>query len=145
MGDIAAFLEAQPGRAQTQATMTTRKLGYDLGRRIQGMPDSNYVYEIEDIISEINRRAHRRIELFPFWKYPIWAGDQAAFKLRDKRGNLHQIMDLEVPEKNFFSPSAGRKKLTSDAISRITGEIERFFSAELTKTQKPVFNFSRRE
>jgi hypothetical protein len=97
------------------------------------MSDSDYVYEIEDIISEINRRTHRSIELFPFWKYPIWANDQAAFKLRDKGANLQQIMDLSVPEKDF-SISAGRKKLNPGAISRMTSQIESFFSAELTKT-----------
>jgi hypothetical protein len=101
------------------------------------MPDSDYVYEVEDIILEINRRTRRSIELFPFWKYPIWAGDHALFKLRDSRADLNQIMDLRVPAKDF-STFSGRNKLNLRAISRITGEIEEFFCSRPTKAEDPL-------
>jgi hypothetical protein len=92
------------------------------------MPDSIYVYEIEDIIADINRRTHRRLELHPFWKYPIWtkAGDYIHFKLRDRSGGVHQIMDIAVAEKDFASV-AGTKKLKDTAVSDITIQIENFF------------------
>jgi hypothetical protein len=92
--------------------------------------DSSYVYEIEDIIADINKRTHRRLELHPFWKYPIWtkSGEFLHFKLRDRSERVEQIMDLGVAEKDFAAP-ARTKKLTDAAVSDIILRIEAFFQS----------------
>jgi hypothetical protein len=102
------------------------------------MPDSIYVYEIEDIVADVNARTHRHLELHPFWKYPIWtqAGDYMHFKLRDRNGGA-QIMDLSVAEKDFASV-AGTKKLNHAAVSDIIIQIEDFFRARRHDERMPA-------
>lgn len=94
------------------------------------MPDSFYVYEIEDIVLEINRRVGTGIESHPMWKYPIWGlgGKSLEFKLRDRSANPQCIMDLVVRENEFVAASSRSKRLSSTAAARITQQIETFFT-----------------
>jgi hypothetical protein len=93
------------------------------------VPDSFYVYEIEDIVAEINRRSGTSVELHPSWKYPIWAsaGGFLEFKLRDRTANAQRIFDLTVREDQFVASSSRSKRLTTEAAARVTLEIESFF------------------
>jgi hypothetical protein len=93
------------------------------------VPDSFYVYEIEDIIADMNRRAGTCVEFHPSWKYPIWAstGGTLGFKLRDRTANGQRVFDLVVLEDEFVPSSPRSKRLTSNAASRIREEIECFF------------------
>jgi hypothetical protein len=93
------------------------------------VPDSFYVYEVEDIVAEINRRTGTCVELHPSWKYPIWAsaGGFLGFKLRDRTANGQPIFDLVVREDEFVASSSKSKRLTSEAATRIRQEIESFF------------------
>jgi hypothetical protein len=94
------------------------------------MLDSSYVYQVEDIIAEINGRTGMRIELHPSWHYPIWtkSGSELSFKLRDTNGDRQFLFDLHLSRKEFVSRS-GKKRLTDLAAARITHEIEEFFSS----------------
>jgi hypothetical protein len=90
------------------------------------MLDSSYVYQIEDIIAEINRTSNRRFVLHAFWKYPIWENASACFKIHEKFVDPQRVMHLSVPE-TAFSEGQETKKLSTAAILNITGEIESFF------------------
>jgi hypothetical protein len=94
------------------------------------VPDSFYVYQVEDIIAEINRRTGTCVELHPSWKYPIWAsaGGSLGFKLRDRTANGQRIFDLLVREDEFVASSLTSKRLNSEAAARITQEVESFFT-----------------
>jgi hypothetical protein len=92
------------------------------------VPYSFYVYEIEDIIAEINRRLGTCVEFHPSWKYPIWVSARSLeFKLRDRTATGERIFDLVVPENQFVPSSSRSKRLTSEAADRITQQIESFF------------------
>jgi hypothetical protein len=98
------------------------------------VPDSSYVYQIEDILAEINRRTDRRLELHPFWKYPIWKTSCACFKLHEKFVVPEHVMHLSIPAKDLIQ--YGQTKKLSDAASfQITREIESFFGKEVHSTE----------
>jgi hypothetical protein len=96
--------------------------------------DSSYVYEIEDILAEINRRTSRRLELHPFWKYPIWKNSFAGFKIHEKFVVPEHVMHLSIPAKDFIQYGQ-TKKLSDAATSQITREIESFFGEEVHSTE----------
>jgi hypothetical protein len=95
------------------------------------MPDAGYVYPIEDILADINSRTSLRIELHPFWKYPIWENECACFKIREKIVASEQVMDLAVSAK-FFIKFGRKVQLTDIATAQVTREIESFFQHRFT-------------
>lgn len=86
------------------------------------MPDSAYIYEIEDVVAAVNRKTGWKVQLHAFWNYPIWRDSCAGFKLHDKFRDPLRVMHLSVPAREFAN-----RQLTPAAIDRISGEIESFF------------------
>jgi hypothetical protein len=90
------------------------------------VPHFGYVYQVEDILTEINKRTGRQLQLHSFWKYPIWEDSCACFKLHDKSATPGRVMDLSIPESAFIE-FGEIIKLTDRATSEITLGIETFF------------------
>lgn len=90
------------------------------------MPYSSYVYQIEDILAEINKKTGRRLELHAFWKYPIWEEKSLGFKIHEKFVAPHRVFHLSVPVA-AFREDHGKKRLDGEAVSKIIQQIESYF------------------
>jgi hypothetical protein len=93
------------------------------------VPDSNYVYPIEDLLADINKRTGMHLELHPFWKYPIWEdlGASACFKVHEKIPDAIRIMHLSIPAEDLIV-HGNTRKLGAATASRLGQEIVSFFA-----------------
>ena len=90
------------------------------------MPDSAYIYEIEDVVAAVNRKTGWKVQLHAFWNYPIWRDSCAGFKLHDKFRDPLRVMHLSVPARNLPTgnslplPSTGFRARSNRSSARWT-------------------------